>query len=114
MGARSQRHMRETRNVGVDSDGHTRPVLLTNPTFTGTATNGSVLTGTNGTFVANTVHPVTIGRQWTRSGYAIPGAVNATYTLTAADVGYRIGFQNVGVNVNGRTVSASAVSAVIT
>ncbi|HKT56928.1 MAG TPA: CHAP domain-containing protein [Microbacterium sp.] len=57
------------------------------PTISGTATAGSVLTATPGTW---TPGPVTLSYQWYRSGTPIAGATAATYTLTTTDRGTSI------------------------
>ncbi len=68
-------------------------VNLTAPVVTGTTCEGSVLTSTPGTWDGDPLS-FAITYQWKRdcgSGYiTIPGAVNPTYTLTAADVGCTI------------------------
>jgi Bacterial Ig-like domain (group 3) len=87
------------------------------PTISGTTTQGQTLTETNGTWANNPVPPFTY--QWedcnsTGTGCtAIPGAINQTYLLTAADVGHTIVVQETATNVAGRTVASSAATAVV-
>lgn len=54
------------------------------PKITGIAKVGSTLTATTGTWGPA---PVTLKRQWYRSGVAITGATASTYKLTSLDVG---------------------------
>lgn len=108
MSARSQRHLREIQ--GRDSlDGAPRPNAL--PTKSGTATNGQTLTGTNGTFTG--MGTITITRQWYRDNDPIVGATNATYVLTAADVGKKIRFANIATSEHGRAYSFSTPTATV-
>ena len=120
MAGRSQRHKRELQ--GIDSNnkttGTTRdPHIATNPSVSGTATNGSTLTGTNGTFTG--VPTITITRQWIRQNAStgaqstIAGETGATYVLAPADVGFKIRFQNTATNRYGSKVSQSAVTATV-
>jgi hypothetical protein len=57
------------------------------PAVTGTATQGSTLTTTNGTWAGNAA---TYTRQWQRDGANIGGATGTTYVLQAADVGHSV------------------------
>jgi hypothetical protein len=57
------------------------------PAVTGTATSGSTLTTTNGTWAGNAA---TYTRQWQRDGANIGGATGTTYVLQAADVGHSV------------------------
>jgi protocatechuate 3,4-dioxygenase beta subunit len=63
------------------------------PTVSGTATVGSTLTATIGSW---TPAPDSLVRQWLRGGVAIPGANGATYKVVAADAGYALTFQVIG------------------
>jgi hypothetical protein len=102
---RSQDHLLEYGDTA--SHGGRKPRVATVPTVSGTNTVGQTLTGTNGTFEANTTATVTITRQWTRNGSPISGATAATYVLAAPDGGKTIRFTNIGTNRYGRAVSAS-------
>lgn len=101
MPTRSQRHLLEIQ--GIDSDGQTNPELApkvaTEPTIAGTAQEGQLLTGTDGTFTGPGV--ITVARQWYRDGVAIVGATAATYLLVGDDVGTEITFGNTATNVYG-------------
>ncbi|CAN7250349.1 carboxypeptidase regulatory-like domain-containing protein [Knoellia sp. LjRoot47] len=57
------------------------------PTVTGTARVGYTLTSATGTWGPS---PVTLTRQWFRSGVAITGATASTYKLTTTDMGKTI------------------------
>ena len=71
------------------------PVNTALPTITGTATEGQILTGTDGTWT-NT--PTGFTRAWLKCDaagancVAIPGATASTYTVTATDVGATLRF----------------------
>lgn len=79
------------------------PVNLTVPTWTGTQSQGQVLTYTPGTWSG---YPTpTITRNWQRDSVDIAGATGTTYTLQAADVGHIIRVREQAVNASG-TVNA--------
>ncbi len=77
------------------------PVNEVSPSITGTTTEGSTLTGSDGTW---TLSPV-LTRQWLRNGSPIGGATAGTYLLVSADVGATISFR---VTANGTVVATSA------
>jgi hypothetical protein len=91
------------------------PINSVLPTISGTASYGSVLTVTNGTW---TGYPASYSYsyQWYNSSVgAISGATASTYTLAATDVGftvYAIVTANNGISPNGtaQTASTSAVT----
>lgn len=64
------------------------PVNTVAPAVTGTATFGSTLTTTNGTWTGSP--PPTFTYQWQRVTTNISGATSSTYVLVAADVGNTI------------------------
>lgn len=112
---RSQRHQQQIQFR--NSQDQRNPVASVAPTLTGTTTNGSTLTGNVGTWTHTGPGAVTLTRQYLREWLPIPGANNATYVLTAADVGSRMRLQVVALGgaVNGsRTVTTSAATAVVT
>jgi hypothetical protein len=59
------------------------PTNTTPPAITGTARQGQTLTVSNGVWTGSP----TFTRQWKAAGVNIAGATNATYVLTAAEVG---------------------------
>ena len=75
------------------------------PRISGTLAEGATLTVTNGTWA---YIPVSYTRQWKRDGVNIGSATNATYVLTASDLGTTITATITATNANG---SASATSA---
>ena len=82
------------------------PLSVTLPVITGTAQDGDVLSGSNGTWT-NT--PTSYVYQWLANGTPIGGATANTFLLTAAQVGEFITFQVIASNA-GRN-SAPATSA---
>lgn len=62
------------------------PANTVAPAVTGTATNGSTLTTTNGTWT----NTPTFTRKWLRDGVFIATQTGTTYVLVAADVGHKI------------------------
>lgn len=112
MPSRSQRHLRY--RDGIDSRGDTamarqEPSMVTQavqraralvrggrppaantvaPAITGTLTVTSILTVTNGTWTSQGAPTYT--RQWYRGNLLIAGATALTYTLAAADVGFKM------------------------
>lgn len=75
------------------------------PVITGTTTQGSTLSTTNGTWT-NT--PTSYAYQWTRAGANIAGATAATYTLVAGDVGANIAVVVTATNANGNGAATAA------
>jgi hypothetical protein len=92
------------------------PANTAPPTIAGTTTQGQTLTETNGTWANN---PNTVINQWEdcdstgASCTAVPGAINQTYLLTAADVGHTIVVQETATNATGPTVASSTATAVV-
>ena len=89
------------------------PVNTALPTITGTATEGQILTGTDGTWT-NT--PTGFTHTWQKCDaagancVAIPGATASTYTVAATDVGATLRFSVSATNASG-TPTTPAVSA---
>jgi hypothetical protein len=83
---------------------------LSAPTIAGSPSLGSVLTGTNATWVGTP----SVQRRWLRcdaaggSCAAIPGATGATYTVTPADLGRTLRFRNDATDADGTSGSQSA------
>lgn len=70
------------------------PTFTANPSISGTAQNGQILTGASGTIANGTV----TGRRWLRNGVAIAGATNATYAVQAADIGAKLRYEVTAAN----------------
>lgn len=81
------------------------PVNVGLPVITGTPTQGTVLSVSNGTWI-NT--PTGFTYQWQRGGVGIGGATSSTYTLGSADVGFTV---NCAVTASNAAGSASVTSA---
>lgn len=80
------------------------PVKTSDPVASGTATEGQVLSVTNGSF---TNSPTSYTYQWKRDGSAISGATSSAYTLVSGDVGASITCTVTAINGGG---SASGTS----
>lgn len=78
------------------SAGLVQPTNTNTIVISGSASVGSVLTATPGTWTGNPVPTVT--RQWYRSSSAISGATGLAYTLTEADIGTIIMCRETAVN----------------
>jgi hypothetical protein len=76
------------------------PTNVTPPVISGTATVGSTLSSTVGTW--NYV-PTSYQRQWRRGAVNIAGATGTTHVLVAADSGTTITMQLVAVNAAGES-----------
>lgn len=79
------------------------PVNTVAPSIAGSATRGSSLTATPGTWTGSPTPTIT--GQWLRNGFAITGARNLTYVTVEADEGLPVRYYEVAVN------SASTVGA---
>jgi Bacterial Ig-like domain (group 3) len=86
------------------------PVSSALPTVSGVLEQGQTLVESHGTWSGN---PGTFDYQWERCGgagcTAVPGAVNQTYTLTAADVGQDIAVLETAANSGGAGAAAASV-----
>lgn len=83
---------------------------LTRPTISGTATVGSTLTTTTGTWYPT---PGSLSFQWLRDGSPIAGATGRTYVVTSADAGARLSFVETAQINSRNTPSTSAPTAVV-
>jgi hypothetical protein len=103
--------------VGGSGAGQTAPVNTAVPTVSGSATQGSTLTSTTGSWTGNPAP--TYAYQWLRcdssgaSCVTISGATNSSYTLLAADVGSTIRCRVTGTNAQGSVQAQSAATAVV-
>ncbi|MGC2374141.1 MAG: SMP-30/gluconolactonase/LRE family protein [Solirubrobacteraceae bacterium] len=87
------------------------PVNTVAPTLSGGAFVGMRLSVSSGTWGNN---PAVYGYRWEDCGYectVIPGAVNANYTVSSKDAGYRIVGQVIAVNGGGSVMASSESSA---
>lgn len=83
------------------------PVNSVAPAITGTATVGSTLTVTDGTWSGSPTYT----RQWYRNGVALSSATATTYTLVAGDSGKSITVIVTATNAGGPvTATSNAVS----
>lgn len=88
------------------------PILTVEPTITGTATVGEILTSSTATFTGD----ATIARsyQWFMGGVAIAGANASTFTLTSAQLGKIISVRVTGTNDSGSAYGFSAPTSAVT
>lgn len=88
------------------------PVNTAAPVVSGTATNGSTLSCTQGTWTVE--GPVTYAYQWLRSGVAASGANAPTLVLTAAHVGGTMSCRVTATNAVWRsTIAVSNATAAV-
>jgi hypothetical protein len=93
------------------------PTNTSLPTITGTPRVGETLTAQNGTWTNN---PTAFQYQWQRCGGGgggcsnVPGAIEKTYLLTAADAGRTMRVRVLAVNADGANAARSAPTAVVT
>lgn len=84
--------------------GTAAPVNTVAPVISGTLTEGSILSTTDGSWTGT---PTSFTYQWYRNGVAIGAATNNTYTLAAADLGTDVHCVVTGVNASGSNTSTS-------
>lgn len=99
---------RRAASRGADAAGKL-PVCSVAPAITGTATEGEILTCSNGTWTKSPIFT----RQWHRSTVPIIGATGTTHTLTADDVGATMTCTVKGTNAGVSAVRTSAATAVV-
>jgi hypothetical protein len=91
------------------------PVLTASPTVTGTATRGSLLRGTTGTWTgAGNVYTYQWQRYASGAWSNIIGATGTTYTLQTADVGAQVRLRVIATNPGGFFASYSHATATVT
>jgi hypothetical protein len=91
--------------------GGTAPANTALPAITGSATVGSVLTATTGTWSNS---PTSYAYQWARAGSSISGATSSTYTVASADLGKGITCTVAATNSAGTGYATSASTALVT
>lgn len=97
-------------NIKVSAQ-HFAPDNTAAPAITGTATVGSTLTTTNGTWTG-TPTP-TYARKWLANGVVIAGATATTYVLTSAEVGKVVTVEVTASNSMGSAVKLSNATAAV-
>lgn len=73
-------------SFGLHYSGPTTPLNTVAPAITGTATSGSTLTCSTGTWLG--VQPITFAYQWYRDSVLMAGETNNTYTIISSDIGF--------------------------
>lgn len=87
------------------------PLIITSPSVSGSATQGSTLTTTNGTWTSTDAYiPISYSYQWTRAGVDISGATSSTYATVVADVGNAVACKVTATNNRGATTITSSNS----
>ena len=93
------------------------PSNTVKPALSGTAKEGQVLSTTDGTWTGTA--PITFSYQWLRCDPvtwvcpAIAGATGSSYTLTSADIGFKLQSSVTATNVAGQATAKSYASAVV-
>ncbi len=92
------------------------PVNTGLPVLSGTAVHGQTLTTTDGTWTGT--QPITLSYQWVRCDVAwvcttIAGATSSAYTLTSADVGFRVYAKVTASNAAGQASARTWASNVV-
>lgn len=98
--------------IGAHGGVPAAPANTVLPAITGTATNGSTLTASQGTWSG--VETPSFAYQWNRSGTPVSGATATTYVLSAADVGAAMTVTVTATNWAGSTSATSAATATVT
>lgn len=90
---------------GVNGGQKPTPVNTVAPVISGSTALGSLLTGTNGTWLND---PTSFTYQWYRNGVAIGGATSGTYTTVLADSSASITLQVTAINSGGSSLPATS------
>jgi hypothetical protein len=77
------------------------------PVISGSASVGSILTTTDGTWTGTL--PITFTYQWYRGATLIASATSSTYTTQPADIGFAVSCQVTGTNIAGASTASSNV-----
>lgn len=91
------------------------PVNTAVPTLSGSATVGSALTTSTGTWTSLTGYGVTYAYQWQRCGATcadIQGATSSRYDVTSSDAGTGLRAAVTATNAGGSTVAYTAITSV--
>jgi hypothetical protein len=105
-----------TVSLGVATEGIDEEMVATNaapanlvpPVISGSASVGSTLSCSNGTWSGS--QPLMFSTRWLRDGVPLPGATGTTYAVTGADQGQQISCEVTAINSRG---SASATSTAV-
>lgn len=89
----------------------TKPVNTVAPVITGTATVGSLLSGSNGTWNNS---PSGFTYQWYQDSTPIDGQTLSSYLIASGDLGHTIKFVVTATNDGGSTSQASSPTATVT
>lgn len=98
------------RSGGSRTDGLT-PSNTIAPVISGTASVGSVLTSTTGTWTSDTGITGYL-YQWYRGATLITGATNSTYVLTLSDVGFSITCRVAATDIDGTSAYVSSSNSI--
>lgn len=96
-----------TGNSGVTFVETASPVVLTDPTISGSTPIGSTLTATPGT--ASGINKIRTG-QWYKAGVAIGGQTASTYVTVSGDATTAITYKDIWTNSHGATTSSASNS----
>jgi hypothetical protein len=105
-------------NVNVDFDGASlgapqvadavyKPVAITDPTVTGTAKVGSIVTCTGGSWDSAPDEPTSYAYSWFLGGTPVQGANGPSFSITAVDTGQNLSCSIAASNAAGSAVAAS-------
>jgi len=91
------------------------PLNTSSPSVSGTATQGSSLSTTNGSWNSNlSYNPISYSYQWRRGSSDISGATSSSYSTVLADVGNAISCRVTALNNRGSTPAISSNSITVT
>jgi hypothetical protein len=105
------------RSPAQGAAGATAPSVVTTPSITGSATKGSTLTATSGSWAGTS--PISFEFRWLRCDnggdncITISGATEQTYVLVSGDVGKRIRIRVTATNADGTATVLSDPTAVV-
>jgi hypothetical protein len=88
------------------------PVNSSLPSISGSAVEGQVLSASTGKWAGTT--PMHYSYQWRRGGSDVQGSTDATYALTASDVGYQLTVAVTATNADGSGSATSSPTTTVT